>query len=194
MILFSVSAIKSFYSGLNVLLLGVGSAGFICWLILEIDGSNASDVRTVKLYCMGAFLVLVIPAVIIFFTKRFKINVRSENGVLSIEVNDPAFKGPLVIGEPYALVQQWLYEKLTEGPGTNKLYLTVCDVYGTPVVTFIADKTIFQKIPDEFIHIQLHAESDDKLVCAPLNYKLRKMDGMIAVLQQRQSQTLKGRS
>jgi len=106
-------------------------------------------------YFLMAFLLLTAWWLIVYFTRRFKINLYGDEQHLGIEVNDPELDAPAVVRYPFTLSRQWIRRKNGE-TYIKELFLTFLDQHNTPVLTLKGSLGDLREVPERFHYVDHH--------------------------------------
>ena len=108
-------------------------------------------------YFLIAFVLLTVWWLIVYFRRRFKINLYGDEQGLSIEVNDPELTAPVEIRYPFTLSKQWIRRKNGQ-TYIKELFLTFLDQHQAPVLTFKGSLGDLRDVPSSFVYIDIHSD------------------------------------
>ena len=166
-----------------IVLLTLAIVSIVSYGVFKFSGRPPSGMKHWDMYFLIAFFMFGALAGIYYFLKRFEVTIEVQKNSLMLEVKDPALDVPLIVRDSYTLSLQWHHEETgRRNIKSKRVYATVCDLRGQPIVTFTRALGALQDPPEGFEHIDLFSEQT-RLILAPLVYSTEKTADLVNVLQ-----------
>ncbi len=153
---FSCHGLRPAYSRHLAVLIAFSLFPLACFAVNVYLGNQVPKaLKGSNLYFLIAFVLLTVWWLIVYFRRRFKINLYGDEQGLSIEVNDPELVDPVVIRYPFTLSKQWIRRKNGQ-TYIKELFLTFLDQHQSPVLTFKCSLGDLRDVPSSFAYIDIH--------------------------------------
>lgn len=107
-------------------------------------------------YFFGAAVLFVLWALIIYFTRRFRINIYGDEKGMQVELNDPESYDPILLRTPFTISKQWIRRKNGDAY-IKELFLTFFDKQNVPVLTLKGTLGDLRDVPPRFSYIDSHS-------------------------------------
>lgn len=155
---FSCYGLRPVYSKRLAVLIAFSLVPLVCYGVNVYLGSQVPKaLRGSNPYFLIAFVLLTAWWVIVYFTRRFKINLYGDEQSLSIEINDPELNDPVVIRYPFTLSRQWIRRKNGE-THIKELFLTFLDQRQAPLLSLKGSLGDLRDVPSGFVYIDIYSD------------------------------------
>ncbi|MES2132248.1 MAG: hypothetical protein V4506_07840 [Bacteroidota bacterium] len=105
-------------------------------------------------YFLLATFLLTAWGFLIYFVRRFKINIYGKDQTLSIEINDRELDAPIVLNYPFTISKQYIRRKNGHAY-IKELFLTFFDKNNVPVLTLKGSLGDVRQVPSRFEYIDI---------------------------------------
>jgi|GEM_PF-5750036 hypothetical protein len=180
---FSCYGLRPVYSRRLAVLIAFSLVPLVCVCVNVYLGDQVPKaLKGSNPYFLIAFVLLTAWWLIVYFTRRFKINLYGDEQNLSIEVNDPELNDPVLIRYPFTLSRQWIRRKNGE-THIKELFLTFLDQHQAPVLTFKGSLGDLRDVPSGFVYIEINSDDRRHLKLSDQLYtaKVKDMDNALQI-------------
>lgn len=173
---FSCYGLRPVYSRRLAVLIAFSIVPLVCYGVNVYLGNQVPKaLKGSNPYFLIAFGLLTAWWLIIYFTRRFKINLYGDEQSLSIEVNDPELNDPVEIRYPFSLSKQWIRRKNGE-TYIKELFLTFLDQHEAPVLTFKGSLGDLRDVPSGFVYVEINSDDHRHLKLSDRLYTAKVKD------------------
>lgn len=152
---FSCYSLRPHHSKRIAFLAGLAITAFVFYAVnLYLGDRKPKQLKGTDIYFLLATLLFVVWAVVVYFVRRFRINIYGDEKKLSIEINDKELIAPIVINYPFIISKQYIRRK-NGNAYIKELFLTFMDNNNTPMLTLKGSLGDLREVPSRFGYIDI---------------------------------------
>lgn len=143
----------------------------ISGIIIGIVLAQERHMKVAVADCVIATVAFGAASLLLYYKKRIQVSIDGETQTIAVE--DPNLTAPMFIQPPFTISRQWMVDFQKKNIQTKRLYITIIDSLGQPILTFGGGLSALQTPPANFQFLDM-GESR-QLVLAALCYDTMKI-------------------